>query len=425
VTRRFERFPITDFIDFKTQMLNWSNTFSICAFLDSNQYKDKHQHFKCLAGVGSIAHVSGGVNNAFTELAHFAEQQHDWLFGHLSFELHGFAQRFGDPIGFPLIHFFVPQIVLMLHDHFVEIGALAIEPQLVFKQISGFVTPVKMETEVTTFDAKFSREEYLSTVEKLQQHIRRGDCYEINFCQEFFARDCSIDPVSVFNELLNVSPNPFAAFYKMEERYLLCASPERYLQVKDRQVLSQPIKGTLQRVAGANEQQAVNALYKSEKDRSENVMVVDMVRNDLSRVCLPGSVHVDELFGIYSFPQLYQMISTISGTLRDGLNWIDAIEATFPMGSMTGAPKHSVIELITRYERSMRGLFSGAVGYVTPNGDADFNVVIRSLQYNGDDHYLSYQVGSGITHYSEPEAEYQECLVKASAIKKVLGLPAP
>ena len=409
-------------------MLNWSNSFSICSFLDSNQYHDRHQHYKCLAGVGSIRSVSTGVDAAFDQLRSFAKQQQDWLFGHFSFEL---SDALNQPvslrenlIGFPLLHFYVPETVVLVHDDFVEIGTVGADPAEVFENILRFKEPVMSLQSVGVFQAKFSRDEYLQTIAALQRHIRRGDCYEINFCQEFFATSSVIDPVSIFSGLLEVSPNPFAAFYKMDERHLLCASPERYLQVQGRQVISQPIKGTLQRVAG-DDARSAETLYHSAKDRSENVMVVDMVRNDLSRVCVPGSVKVDELFGIYQFPQVYQMISTVSGLMNEGLNWIDVVEATFPMGSMTGAPKLAVLELIRRYERSARGLFSGAVGYVTPLGDADFNVVIRSLQYNSRTKYLSYQVGSGITHYSEPEAEYKECLVKASAIKKVLGMLAP
>jgi para-aminobenzoate synthetase component 1 len=161
-------------------------------------------------------------------------------------------------------------------------------------------------------------------------------------------------------------------------------------------------------------------LYKSEKDRSENVMVVDLVRNDLSKVCVEGSVKVDELYGIYSFPQVFQMISTISGELKKNIFFTDIIKATFPMASMTGAPKKRVMELIDKYEKSSRGIFSGALGYITPDRDFDFNVVIRSIMYNATNKYLSYMAGSGITFYSDAEKEYEECLLKADAMKGAL-----
>jgi para-aminobenzoate synthetase component I len=154
-------------------------------------------------------------------------------------------------------------------------------------------------------------------------------------------------------------------------------------------------------------------------------MVVDLMRNDLSKICRPGSVRVDELFGVYSFPQVHQLISTISGTLEKDTSFVNIIEATFPMGSMTGAPKQRVLQLIEQYEPTSRGIFSGAVGYITPVGDFDLNVVIRSLMYNETTKYLSYQVGSGITFYSDAAQEWEECLLKASAIKKVLGPLSP
>jgi len=171
--------------------------------------------------------------------------------------------------------------------------------------------------------------------------------------------------------LSRASPNPFAAFYRVDNSYLLCASPERYLKRTGDTLLSQPIKGTSPRIPGNAEQDMAgrNELYHSAKDRSENVMVVDLVRNDLSKICLPGTVRVEELYGVYSFPQVYQMISSIKGELPPGTHWTEAVRVTFPMGSMTGAPKKRVVALIEQYERSPRGLFSGAVGYVTPEGD--------------------------------------------------------
>ena len=185
--------------------------------------------------------------------------------------------------------------------------------------------------------------------------------------------------------------------------------------------ISQPIKGTSKRMqenAVSDEKNKMD-LYHSNKDRSENVMIVDLVRNDLSKVCKEGTVKVDELFGIYSFPQVHQMISTVSGELKDNISFQEIIRATFPMGSMTGAPKKRVMELIEQYERTKRGIFSGAVGYISPNGDFDFNVVIRSIMYNSQSGYLSFLTGSGITFYSDPEKEWEECLLKAEAMKNV------
>jgi para-aminobenzoate synthetase component 1 len=273
-----------------------------------------------------------------------------------------------------------------------------------------------------TVQPRISKNDYTQIIQQLLHHIHRGDCYEINFCQEFYATDVQANPLGLYSRLTAVSPNPFSSFYKLNDKYLLCASPERYMQRKGNHIISQPIKGTYKRDLNNTEadQQLKTQLQQSEKDRTENVMIVDLVRNDLSRICKEGSVKVDELFGVYTFPQVHQMISTISGDLKENVDFTDMIKATFPMGSMTGAPKRKVMELIERYEKTKRGIYSGAVGYISPEKDFDFNVVIRSILYNASNQYLSYLVGGGITSQSDPEKEYEECLLKAEAMKQVL-----
>ena len=275
---------------------------------------------------------------------------------------------------------------------------------------------------MATVQSRFSKQEYLDTIEQLRRHILKGDCYEINLCQEFYCRQYQADPSVLYQSLSQRSPTPFAAYYKNSDKYLICASPERYLKKSGRRVFTQPIKGTLPRDAHhANEESERRQLQMSAKDRSENIMVVDLVRNDLSRICEEGSVTVEELFGIYSFPRVHQMISTVSGYLPENTDWVDVIRSTFPMGSMTGAPKKRVLELIEQYERTRRGLYSGAVGYCTPERDFDFNVVIRSMLYQQASGYLSFQVGSAITWRSDAEQEFEECRVKASAMRELLS----
>jgi para-aminobenzoate synthetase component 1 len=226
----------------------------------------------------------------------------------------------------------------------------------------------------------------------------------------------------VYDKLSIVSPNPFSALYKLENKYLICASPERFLKTVGTKIYSQPIKGTSKRDTGnlLNDETNKRNLLNSDKERSENVMIVDLVRNDLSKVCVKGSVKVEELFGIYSFPQVHQMISTISGVLTSKDDLATVLKATFPMGSMTGAPKKRAMELIEVYEKTKRGIFSGALGYINPEGDFDFNVVIRSIVYNSLDKYLSILGGSAITFNSIGEKEYEECLLKIEAMKSVL-----
>jgi para-aminobenzoate synthetase component 1 len=267
-----------------------------------------------------------------------------------------------------------------------------------------------------------TRYAYKEALNEIQDHLQRGDIYEVNYCQEFIGHVDIEKPFSQWLKLLQNTSAPFAAYMQHEEWVLICASPERFLQRKGQKLISQPIKGTIKRNLenDADDKLQLETLQNSSKDKSENVMVVDLVRNDLSRICKQGSVEVSELFGIYSYPQVHQMISTITGKINDNTSFSEILEATFPMGSMTGAPKKSVMETIDLLEPTKRGLYSGTVGYINPAGDFDFNVVIRSIFYNSQNGKANYQVGGGITIYSDPEKEYEECLLKAAAIKKVL-----
>jgi para-aminobenzoate synthetase component 1 len=415
----------------KQQMLSWANRFNICSFLDNHQYHSipstRDQTVECLVAAGAVQSFSA-EKNILPQLQDFCSRQTDWLFGHINYDLKNEIENLHsahpDHIGFPTIFFFQPEIVLSLKETELTISSLTDNPATIFEQITNQRQQTTDDRPQTiTIQPRISKEEYLAILRKLLQHIQRGDCYEINFCQEFFAAGVQLDPVNVYAQLTTISPNPFSCFYKLDDRYLLCASPERYLQKKSNTLTSQPIKGTFKRDVqnAAADEQLKQQLQQSEKDRSENVMVVDLVRNDLSRICKEGSVKVDELFGVYSFPQVHQMISTITGELKDGAEFADILAATFPMGSMTGAPKRRVMQLIEEYEKTKRGIYSGAVGYISPGKDFDFNVVIRSILYNAANQYLSYLVGGGITFYSNPEKEYEECLLKAEAIKQVLG----
>ncbi|MFZ1452787.1 MAG: anthranilate synthase component I family protein [Ferruginibacter sp.] len=420
-------FPVDDFKIFKIQMLNWVNRFNIFCLLDNRQYDFSKPAFECLLAAGSKVNVEVQAGKAFDALRHFyAAHKNEWLFGHFGYDLNNETEKLSsnnnDGIGFSDLHFFVPEMVLELNHKAVTIQCDG-DATLIFEAILTCADTINESIQSNiVVQHKIKRENYIGIIEKLRQHILRGDCYELNFCQEFFATDAEIDPLYIYNRLTELSPNPFSALYKLNNRWCLSASPERYLKKEGNKIISQPIKGTSKRnlANAAADEKAKNYLMESEKEKSENVMVVDLVRNDLSRICKPGSVKVDELFAVYSFPQVHQMISTISGEVEEGKDWIDCVEATFPMGSMTGAPKKKVMELIEQYEQTKRGLFSGAIGYVKPGGDFDFNVVIRSVLYNETDKYLSFQTGGGITYNSNPELEYEESLLKASAMMKVL-----
>jgi para-aminobenzoate synthetase component 1 len=266
-----------------------------------------------------------------------------------------------------------------------------------------------------------TREEYLEKFTQIRQHIEEGDVYELNLCMAFTGQ-ANISPVFRYLELNRLSPAPFSVLQKNGSHYLLCASPERFLRKEGQTILSQPIKGTAPRGETEEEDEKLKDwLRHNEKELAENMMIADLVRNDLAITALPGTVKAEELFGIYSFKQVHQMITSISSRVSPDTHWTDIINNAFPMGSMTGAPKVMAMRLIEKYEHTKREIYSGAAGFVTPEGDFDFNVVIRSLIYNADNHMLGFQVGSAITYDADGPSEYEECLLKAAALCKLLG----
>ncbi len=410
----------------KKMVLNWTKQFGTFCFLDNHLYQTRLHSMECLLGVGVKRFITADAGNALEKLQYFRDEKQGWLFGHLGYDLKNEMEHLSsshqDPIGFPDLFFFEPEVVIRLSA--TEMIIEAVDPQAVMDAIQQTgINDQAQATEQLHIHQRMNRNEYIAVIEKLKQHILRGDCYEINYCQEFFAVHAAIDPLTIYEKLSAVSPNPFSALYRKDDKWLICASPERFLNKQGDTIISQPIKGTAKRILHNTEQDEQNreALSRSAKDRSENVMVVDLVRNDLAKICEEGSVKVDELYGIYSFPQVHQMISTVSGKLDEKNSFADIIRATFPMGSMTGAPKKRVMELIEQYEKTKRGIFSGAVGYISPGNDFDFNVVIRSIMYNASSQYLSFLAGSGITFYSDAANEWEECLLKAEAIRQVLG----
>lgn len=417
-------FRVSDFEATKDKVLNWAKQFSTFCFLDNHQYQIEPHSVECLLAAGQKRMISSIAGSALHELEQFMEERKSWLFGHLSYdlknEIENISSRHVDQVGFPDLFFFEPEILIRLSAD--EVCIEADDALAVFEEIENYVNNSLPVTGSFQVKNRISKSQYVDYVRQLQKHIARGDCYEVNYCQEFFAEGAIIDPLHVYKRLSETSPNPFSALYRVHDKWLICASPERFLKRNSSSVISQPIKGTSRRAIDNVFTDELNkqTLYNSKKDRSENVMVVDLVRNDLAKVCREGTVKVDELFGIYSFPQVHQMISTVSGELKPYIRFEEIIRAAFPMGSMTGAPKRRVMELIEQYEQTKRGIFSGAVGYITPDGDFDFNVVIRSIMYNETSKYLSFQAGSGITFYSEAEQEWEECLLKAEAIKRVL-----
>jgi len=407
-------------------MLSFIKKFSIFCFLDNHEY-DFDKSYECVAGVGVLKSIISNGANSLRDIDQILQTTADWIFGHLAYdvknEIENLQSYNPDYVCFPDFYFFIPEIVFILTEDELKIGVFnSAAAQKIYDEIISSEPIEGVRYPSPLLRARFSKEEYIETVKKLQQHILRGDCYEINFCQEFYSNQLVIDPLLVYKKLSELSPNPFSAFYKHNDKYLMCASPERFIKKKGNTIMSQPIKGTANRVKNdlaADEQRKDNLFY-NDKERSENIMIVDLVRNDLAKICTQGSVSVKEFLKVYTFPQVHQMISTVAGNLKENISIADIFYATFPMGSMTGAPKKKVMELIEKYEKTRRGLFSGTLGYINPEGDFDFNVVIRSILYNQSNSYVSIQAGSAITFKSDPKNEYEECLLKITAMKKAL-----
>lgn len=408
----------------KQQILLWCDQHSYCCFLDSHHYSNTGEEPRCLAaaGVNQIFLAEGDPGNLLEE----AEKCNDWLFGHFSY--HSFHSYYGlpQPImpggSFAGTLLFCPVTVIEIIGNRLIISTLEPSAETIWNSIRQIdVAPLHQPLPPVQFSAELEPDMYIKKVETLLDHIRRGDCYEINFCQEYFAVPITIPALNTYVQLMEISPNPFSCFYKNDGNYVLCASPERFLQKKGNQIRSQPIKGTIRRNTTNREQDELlqKTLLNDTKNQSENIMVVDLVRNDLSRICREGTVRVTELLGLHSFPQVHQLISTVEGELLPGTKLLDVLKATFPMGSMTGAPKKKVMELIEEYEVEPRGIYSGSIGYITPQKDFDWNVVIRSLVYLSSQEYLSYHVGGGITANSDPKQEWDECQVKAGAIQSL------
>jgi para-aminobenzoate synthetase component 1 len=361
-------------------------------------------------------------NHSFDALENFvAKHQDKYVFTQLSYDLKNQLEKLQsnhpNHIGFDELIAFVPELLVVIDAQGNCVFGNDVAQQLLQQQLSTIDLP---HTPINVL-AKVNKQQYLSDVEHIRQHILEGDVYELNYCTEFYHSNANINPYQVYDKLMAKSPVPFGAFFKWDKKYLLCASPERFMAKIGDKVYSQPIKGTTPR----NENEIEDELQKqhllnSEKERAENLMIVDLVRNDLARTAQTGTVMVEELFGIYSFKQVHQMISTISAKPKQEVSGVEIIKQAFPMGSMTGAPKIMAMKLIEQYEQTQRGLYSGAVGYFAPNGNFDLNVVIRSLQFNAHTNYLSFEVGSAITYDSQGEQEYEECILKASAMVNVL-----
>ena len=417
---------------FKNQLLIWSQQFDDVVWLDSNNYEQNHSNYEAVLAVDAFTSIQTNFEGSFDMLKEYQTNVNDWIFGYLTYDLKNDVEDLSsnnfDSLEFPDLYFFQPKKLFLFKGNQVEIQYLNCVDDALEDDLNDIISEKECHPERSRrvsndikIKLRIHKDEYFEKVNKMLAHIHRGDIYEANFCQEFYAENTSINPLETYLKLNSISKPPFATFLKFGNKYLLSASPERYLKKEGETIISQPIKGTAKRSENILEDEALkDALSQDTKERSENIMIVDLVRNDLSKTAIKGSVEVEELTKVYTFDQVHQMISTVISKIEKATHAVDVVKSTFPMGSMTGAPKISAMRIIEDLEETKRGLYSGSVGYFSPTGDFDFNVIIRSILYNETKKYVSYSVGGAITAKSDPLKEYEECLVKAKAMRQVL-----
>lgn len=344
----------------------------------------------------------------------------EYVFGWFGYELKNDIEKLESRnpvwVNTPVVYLMVPSHLGVLRKGRIDLlkGSLD-EVSTIHEQLSK----VQEKKESTCLEAYLEKNAYLEKINRIKEHIQLGDIYEANFCYEYRGSG-KIDPLVVYQNLNNRTKAPFSVYAKVNELNVLSASPERFLKKEGSRIFTQPIKGTIRRgETPEKDLELMETLRTNPKDRAENIMIVDLVRNDLSRIAKPKSVRVEQLCEIYTFENIHQMISTVSAEVDDK-HPVDILKALFPMGSMTGAPKIRAMELMEKYEVNRRGLYSGCIGYFTPERDFDFNVVIRTIFHDQHTAKSSFSVGGAITALSSAEGEYDETILKAKALIEAL-----
>ncbi|ANW96965.1 aminobenzoate synthetase [Wenyingzhuangia fucanilytica] len=419
-------FTVDNTPQIKEQLLVWGAQHNTVAWLDSNN--NTKTNIEGFLAIDQISFITSDYHNAFEQLKFYVDNIQDYAFGYLGYDLKNDVEKLSshniDETNFPDLYFFQPKKLIEVQKD----GILFRYPKDLAEDIDkDWKAILASKKEISAkkpldIHHRIDKETYIKQVEKALKEIHKGEVYELNFCQEFYAKNASIHPVNTYLDLNTISQAPFATFLKIKDLFLLSASPERFLQKKGDTLVSEPIKGTARRrTLPEKDISQIELLKNNTKEIAENIMIVDLVRNDLSHIAQKGTVSVNELCKIYTFKQVHQMISSITCKIKPNIHMVDAIKACYPMGSMTGAPKIAAMKFIEDLEASKRGIYSGAVGYFTPEQDFDFNVVIRSIVYNQSKNYVSFSVGSAITAKANPEQEYEECLLKAKAMREVLS----
>jgi para-aminobenzoate synthetase component 1 len=414
-----ERIFVPDSPWFLQKALQVARQNAFACWLNGNDYSYPQGCFGWVLGWGS-------ASSKITLEDFLSRQPEDrpYMLGYLGYDhCQGSSETQGDTrpifLGFPEEALFVPEVRIEKAEGGWHLFSK--NPGQSLKEISCSTIWEPGHLASFHFQHLTKKTEYLKQVETVQERIREGDVYELNLCQ-YLESDSDPDGLSAYWQLNKRSPMPFSGWMMANEVELACGSPERFLRKKERELLTQPIKGTAPR--GKNpEEDAENKkrLVNSEKERAENMMIVDLMRNDLARISETGSVEVPEIFGIYSFPGVHQMISTVRSKLLADVDFGDIYKATFPMGSMTGAPKQEVMYWIRQLEPVRRGGYSGCLGYWDGSGDSDTNVLIRTLFIHHGLKRCGLAVGSAITIDSDPEQEWEECGTKAGGILSLFG----
>jgi para-aminobenzoate synthetase component I len=408
------------------KILNWANQYDTVSCYLSNSQTDKYD---LLIAVGEVKSIPFDENqDYFDNLKQNLKTRKDWYFGYFGYDLKNQTDRLlsqnMDNTNAPKAYFYIPKIVIYIRNNELTIESKHKSPDDIHSEISKWkINDKSYNISNKKIQNRTPKEDYLKDVANIRKHIIDGDVYELNYCQEYFIENTEIDkPLNLFFTLNALAQTPFAAYQKIDGVYTICASPERFFMKNSKNITSQPIKGTAKRGESKSEDDRImQSLTNDEKNKAENIMIVDLVRNDFAKSCKTGSIKVEKLFEIKTFNLVHQMVSTVVGELKPSVHVIDAIRNAFPMGSMTGAPKHMAMQLIDTYEKTSRNIYSGAMGYFEPNTDCDFNVIIRTIIYNSKNKYLSYQVGGAIVYDSIPEEEYLETLVKAKGMVGVIG----
>ena len=407
---------------FVKKVVNFSSNQTHFTLLNSN---DSFDDYELIIAYGAKSFIQSS-KNSLQKIDKYISCVNDWVFGFLSYDLKNEIENLSDLnkdiFNLPNVYFYQPKVIWLIKGEKARIYSISKKNlNEDWDKINSINYKECAKKSSIDLIPRTSRDEYVKKIKKIKQRILKGDCYEMNFCFDMYSQNKKINPYKTYIKLNNYTRSPMSTFFKLNQLFLLSSSPERFIKRNNKTIISQPIKGTAKRGLNSTEDEEIKErLLSSPKELSENHMIVDLVRNDLSRLATKGSVKVKYLNKLNTFKRVHQLISTIEAKIESKTKFSKIINGMFPMGSMTGAPKIESMNIIDEYESTKRGLYSGSVGYIKPNKDFDFNVVIRSIIYDEILKEINVNVGSAITFKSDAESEFEECLLKAEPMIKSL-----